>query len=280
MGPMKLSICHTTRYRYSAPLRHSVQSLHLWPVSGPSQHVDFWSLKSLAVLHGRIDALGNHVHHGSIAISHSAPPVLATEVVASGQLTTLNVADWCDPPHLPDPSLFLRSTHITEPHPRMSAWASALLGQPLRQLASGPTGVDQVLTLATAVGLKVGYRKGQTGVDTVALEAFDWGLGVCQDQAHVMVAVCRSIGWPARYVSGYFFDPNEPDLASHAWADVCVDAATRRWVSVDITHACLTDERHARLAVGTDYSTCPPVKGLRRGGGQETMSVDVSIFAM
>jgi len=280
MGPMKLSICHTTRYRYSAPLRHSVQSLHLWPVSGPSQHVDFWSLKSLAVLHGRIDALGNHVHHGSIAISHSAPPVLATEVVASGQLTTLNVADWCDPPHLPDPSLFLRSTHITEPHPRMSAWASALLGLPLSQLASGPTGVDQVLTLATAVGLKVGYRKGQTGVDTVALEAFDWGLGVCQDQAHVMVAVCRSIGWPARYVSGYFFDPNEPDLASHAWADVCVDATTRRWVSVDITHACLTDERHARLAVGTDYSTCPPVKGLRRGGGQETMSVDVSIFAM
>jgi transglutaminase-like putative cysteine protease len=192
----------------------------------------------------------------------------------------LNVADWCDPPHLPDPSLFLRSTHMTEPHPRMSAWASALLGQPLSELAKGPTGVDQVLTLATAVGLKVGYRKGQTGVDTVALEAFDWGLGVCQDQAHVMVAVCRSIGWPARYVSGYFFDPNEPDLASHAWADVCVDAATRRWVSVDITHACLTDERHARLAVGTDYSTCPPVKGLRRGGGQETMAVDVSIFAM
>jgi transglutaminase-like putative cysteine protease len=277
---MKLSIRHITRYTYTQPLLHSVQSLHLWPVSGPSQHVDFWSLKSLAVLHGRIDALGNHVHHGSIAISHSAAPVLATEVVASGQLTTFNVADWCDPPHLPDPSLFLRSTHMTEPHPRMSAWASALLGQPLSELVKGPTGVDQVLTLATAVGQKVGYRKGQTGVDTVALEAFDWGLGVCQDQAHVMVAVCRSIGWPARYVSGYFFDPNEPDLASHAWADVCVDAATRRWVSVDITHACLTDERHARLAVGTDYSTCPPVKGLRRGGGQETMAVDVSIFAM
>lgn len=277
---MKLSIRHITRYTYTQPLLHSVQSLHLWPVSGPSQHVDFWSLKSLAVLHGRTDALGNHVHHGSIAISHAAKPVLATEVVASGQLTTFNVADWCDPPHLPDPSLFLRSTHVSEPHPRMATWASTVLGEPLQTLANGPTSVDQVLALATAVGSKVAYHKGQTGVDTVALEAFDWGRGVCQDQAHVMVAVCRSIGWPARYVSGYFFDPNEPDLASHAWADVCVDVATRRWVSVDITHACLTDERHARLAVGTDYSTCPPVKGLRRGGGVETMAVDVSIFAM
>ena len=277
---MKLSIRHTTRYTYTQPLLHSVQSLHLWPVSGPWQHVDLWSLKSLAVLHGRIDALGNHVHHGSVAISPHATPVLATDVVASGQVTTLGVADWCDAPHLPHPSLFLRATPVSEPHPRMADWASTVLGRPLAELANGPVGVPEVLALVAAVGQKVAYRKGQTGVETVALEAFDWGLGVCQDQAHVMVAVCRSIGWPARYVSGYFYDANEPDLASHAWADVCVDVATRRWVSVDITHTCLTDERHVRLAVGTDYSTCPPVKGLRRGGGQERMTVDVSIFAV
>ena len=110
-----------------------------------------------------------------------------------------------------------------------------------------------------------------------AREAFDWGLGVCQDQAHVMVAVCRSIDLPARYVSGYFYAANEPDLASHAWVDVCVDPANRRWLSLDVTHRCPTDERHIRLAAATDYSACTPVKGLRRGGGEEDMSVGVRI---
>ncbi|MBW8317684.1 MAG: transglutaminase family protein, partial [Hydrogenophaga sp.] len=114
-------------------------------------------------------------------------------------------------------------------------------------------------------------------VETTALEAFDWELGVCQDQAHVMVAVCRSIGLPARYVSGYFYAANEPDLASHAWADVCLDPATRRWISLDVTHRCPTDQRHIRLAAATDYTACLPVKGLRRGGGEESMVVDIRI---
>jgi transglutaminase-like putative cysteine protease len=112
---------------------------------------------------------------------------------------------------------------------------------------------------------------------TTALEAFDWEAGVCQDQAHVMIALCRSLGIPARYVSGYFYAADEPDLASHAWVDVCLDVQQRRWISIDVTHACVTDERHVRLAVGTDYGACPPIKGIRHGGGQEKMTVSVQI---
>jgi transglutaminase-like putative cysteine protease len=123
----------------------------------------------------------------------------------------------------------------------------------------------------------VAYRKNSTHVQTTALEAFDWEVGVCQDQAHVMIAVCRSLGIPARYVSGYFYAADEPDLASHAWVDVCVDVAAHRWVSIDVTHACVTDERHVRLAVGTDYAACPPIKGIRHGGGEESMTVSVQI---
>jgi transglutaminase-like putative cysteine protease len=123
----------------------------------------------------------------------------------------------------------------------------------------------------------VSYKKGSTQVHTTALEAFDWGAGVCQDQAHVFIACCRSLGLPARYVSGYFYAANEPDLASHAWADVCIDVQKRQWVSIDITHACPTDERHVRLAIGTDYNACPPIKGIRQGGGEEEMRVEVTI---
>ena len=59
--------------------------------------------------------------------------------------------------------------------------------------------------------------------------------------------------------------------------DVCLDVAERRWASIDVTHACLTDERHVRLAVGTDYNACPPIKGVRQGGGLETMHVHIRI---
>jgi transglutaminase-like putative cysteine protease len=85
------------------------------------------------------------------------------------------------------------------------------------------------------------------------------------------------LGIPARYVSGYFYAANEPDLASHAWADVCLDIAGRRWASIDVTHSCLIDERHVRLAMGTDYGACPPIKGVRHGGGLESMTVDIKI---
>lgn len=278
---MKLRIHHTTHYTFTTPLRHSVQSLHLWPASGPWQTVNHWELKSPAVLHSRTDALGNHVHHGSFSPSRGQPPVLALDVVASGVVDTHGVSVWTDAPGLPHPALFLRSTPMVEPHVRMARWAADRLGLSEAELAVGPVPTpERVLTLTAAVGDKVRYRKGQTGVETTALEAFDWELGVCQDQAQVMVAVCRSLGWPARYVSGYFYAADEPDLASHAWAEVCVDVGQRRWLSVDITHACATDERHVRLAAGTDYSTCPPIKGVRQGGGREEMGVNIFITAL
>jgi len=100
---------------------------------------------------------------------------------------------------------------------------------------------------------------------------------VAQDQAHVFIAACRANGVPARYVSGYFYAPESPALASHAWADVCVDTDRRRWLSVDVTHECLMDERHVRLAVGPDYAACLPIRGVRHGGGEEAMRVRVEI---
>ncbi len=302
---MKLRIRHTTRYTYTQPLRHAVQVLHLWPVSGPTQTVHEWSLTSPAVLHERLDPLGQRMHHGSFTPQAHLPPVCAVSVVAQGVVQThsappdrpLGLALWLEPqgPGTLHPGVFLRANPVSEPHPRITQWAVQALGLrqppgPFGAPAAGPgptptqppaapstVSVNQVLALAHAVRERVAYRQGQTGVETVALEAFDWGLGVCQDQAHVMLAACRGLGWPARYVSGYFYAANEPELASHAWVDVCVDTAARQWLSVDVTHACPTDERHVRLAAGIDYTACPPVKGQRQGGGEEHLQVQVDI---
>jgi transglutaminase-like putative cysteine protease len=274
---MKLSIRHHTQYRYSEPLIYSVQNLLLWPADGPSQQVLDWRIEVPAKLNPLPDGLGNRCHSFTLQPA-AAQPLLALGIVATGVVLTHGTAVFEDPVTAPHPSFFLRSSALAEPHPRIAQWARVAVPDLAQTLdRSEPPTDAQLLALAAAVANKVRYRSGSTHVETTALEAFDWGLGVCQDQAHVMVAACRSMGLSARYVSGYFFAQNEPDLASHAWVDVCTHPERRRWLSIDVTHHCPTDERYVRLAIGSDYTACPPVKGLRRGGGQETLSVSVQI---
>jgi transglutaminase-like putative cysteine protease len=274
---MKLVIHHNTRFSYSQPLLYAVQSLHLWPVSGACQSVEYWELRTPGTLHAQPDIEGNRVHSFSLS-ARPEQNLRENSIAGRGTVVTHGVSEFTDPLTLPPPGFYLRSTPLAEPHPRMAMWALRVVPGLVAALSRGELpALADLVTLARAVGEKVQYRKGSTGVETTALEAFDWELGVCQDQAHVMVAVCRSIGLPARYVSGYFYAANEPDLASHAWADVCIDPSHRRWLSLDVTHGCATDERHIRLAAATDYSACLPVKGLRRGGGEERMEVDIRI---
>lgn len=274
---MKLVIHHNTLFRYSQPLLYTVQSLHLWPASSECQSVEYWELRVPGTLYSQPDIEGNRVHSFSLS-ARPEQDLRENSIAGRGTVLTHGVSEFTDPMALPPPGFYLRSTPLAEPHPRMAMWALQVVPGLVAALSRGELpSVDDLVTLASAVADKVQYRKGSTGVETTALEAFDWELGVCQDQAHVMVAMCRSIGLPARYVSGYFYAANEPDLASHAWADVCVDPVNRRWLSLDVTHRCPTDERHIRLAAATDYSACLPIKGLRRGGGEESMAVDIRI---
>lgn len=277
---MKLLIQHTTRYQYSQPLLYTVQTLHLWPVSGPSQSVESWDLRVPGALQRQPDIEGNRVH-GFSCVARPEQDLRQLAVVAQGVVHTHGVADFTDPAGPLPAAFYGRPSPLAEPHPRMALWAVQVVPALVASLARGEApAVADLLALTAAVADKVRYRQGQTQVETTALEAFDWELGVCQDQAHVMVAVCRSIGLPARYVSGYFHAADEPDLASHAWADVCLDPGQRRWISLDVTHRCPTDERHVRLAAASDYAACLPLRGLRRGGGEETLSVQVRISAV
>ena len=270
---MKLHIKHTTDYRYTEPLRYALQTLWLTPQSGPAQTVDFWSLGAPRTLFAQLDAFGNTIHSYTF-VGEEGDNVRWSLVNAAGQVQTLGVAEFLDEPGMPLPQLYLRASELASAHPRLLDFGRRFVAAP----SFGQTvELQAILALCAGVAGAVSYKKNSTNVTTTALQAFDAGAGVCQDQAHVMVAVCRSLGIPARYVSGYFYAANEPDLASHAWADVCLDIAARRWVSIDVTHSCLIDERHARLAMGTDYNACPPIKGVRHGGGKESMTVSITI---
>jgi transglutaminase-like putative cysteine protease len=258
---VRLSIHHETQYEYSAPLRYSLQSLRLTPQPSAHQTVLHWALDVPGTLYAERDGYGNAAHTWS-----QAKRLWRGAIRASGVVETHSSPWLVDEPGLPSPWVYLRATALTPAHASLHEIGASLA-----------KGVDErsLLALAGTVCERVAYRAGATTVTTTACEALQLGAGVCQDQAHVFIAACRAWRVPARYVSGYFYSPAA--LASHAWVDVCVDLDKRRWLSVDVTHRCLMDERHVRLAVGPDYAACLPIRGIRHGGGQEAMRVSVAI---
>ena len=261
---MHLSIRHETHYDYSTPLEYALQSLCLTPSANEHQTVQRWALQVPGTLYSQVDGYGNQMHTWTLARR-----VWRGTVRAQGLVETHASPELTDAPGSLAPQVYLRATPLTEPDDALRQ-----LGR--KHFAKGAHRAA-LLALSDEVAARVRYRSGQTDVSTTAARALEQGEGVCQDQAHVMLAACRANGVAARYVSGYFYAPTAPELASHAWVDVCLDLGARRWLSIDITHRCLMDERHVRLAVGPDYAACPPIRGVRSGGGEEAMKVDIAI---
>ena len=121
---------------------------------------------------------------------------------------------------------------------------------------------------------KMPYTPGITSVESTAAEAFAGGAGVCQDHTHAFLACARSLGVPARYVSGYLYSDDSEHLASHAWAEAWIDGL---WYCFDITNGMSRPQRHLKLAIGLDYLDACPVRGMRRGGGSEQMHARVYV---
>jgi transglutaminase-like putative cysteine protease len=140
-------------------------------------------------------------------------------------------------------------------------------------LEPGPLGevLDQLMG---AVGDRIIYEKSVTRPRTDVAEALALGRGVCQDFAHVFIGVCRALGLPARYVSGYLSHPGE--IATHAWCQVWAGEVAG-WVDVDPTHDEFVGDEHVTTAVGRDYHDVPPNRGLWNGRAEESMSVSVKV---
>jgi transglutaminase-like putative cysteine protease len=130
------------------------------------------------------------------------------------------------------------------------------------------------------------YATTATDVNTPALEALRLRKGVCQDLAHVMLGCLRSMGLPARYISGYLLTqppPGQPRLvgtdASHAWVSLYLPAAEGAgcWVDLDPTNDRGAGEDYVTLAVGRDYSDVSPMRGVIHGGANHALRVAVTV---
>jgi transglutaminase-like putative cysteine protease len=264
---MQFHVRHETLYRYAAPVKYSAQSLRLTPRREHRQRVTAWRIAAPGRRVEQVDAYGNITHLLTLDEPHRE-----IRIAVHGMVETNDDAALLPNDGPLSPLAYLAPTRLTA----ADAVVLALSEQHLGRGGKLRTRLD---ALIDAIGARLRYRPGVTDVSDPAEVALARGEGICQDYAHVLIACCRAAGVPARYVSGYrLTDANRP-AASHAWVDVWLpDEAA--WLGIDVAHRELARQRHCRLAVGRDYLDAAPVRGVRRGGGAESMQVDVSIAAM
>jgi transglutaminase-like putative cysteine protease len=265
---MRIRVDYRTHYLYGAPARSIIQILRLTPRPHDGQRVVRWQveLDSDAGLTRGEDALGNITHTAFVG-----GPLGALEVAVRGEVETWDthgvvrdsVERFC-------PEVFLRATDLTAPDAELTAFARDVT-------AGGADELDQLHRLMTAVHREVAFDVEPTHPATTAAEAFALKRGVCQDLSHIFIAAARSIGAPARYVSGHLArDDGQPaQEASHAWAEA--HAPGVGWVGFDPANCVCPTPAYVRVATGLDYLGAAPVRGSRQGGGEEQMSVKLLV---
>ncbi len=265
---MKFSVRHETVYRYTLPVDYSIQQLRLTPRLEPHQRVSAWQIQAPGRLQRIVDAYGNVTHTLVLSTPHEQIRLAVSGTLDIEPLRDGRVPVTDDVPGAAlSPLVFTVATPLTAADEHVQAFAARHLGDARR--------APDFLALATAICDAVVYESGYTEVTSTAAQALALGRGVCQDHAHLFLACCRARGVPARYVSGYVHPGDAPEAASHAWADVWIE--TDGWVSVDVTHREHPRERHCRLAIGRDYLSAAPVRGVRTGGGEESLEVTVTV---
>lgn len=278
---MRLQVFHRTTYTYAGPVRESFNEARLQPADTDGQKVQHFLLKVLPPtrLTHYFDFYRNCVHLFEVPQSHAELVVEASSIVTTRDQPALAAGAPAVP--LADMGAcarvdrcydFLQTSHYVETSPEV--WRLAV------DAAAGRTDAWQVAQALTAhVHREFAYRPHTTHSHTHMREVLRLRAGVCQDFAHVLLGMCRSLRIPARYASGYLYNGPADELkgaqASHAWVEVYLPGAG--WIGLDPTNNRIVDGHYVRVAVGRDYADVPPVKGTYRGAGSRTLGVDVLV---
>ncbi len=282
---MYYSIRHLTRFRYTAPISENVMEVWMQPRSEGAQRCLEFALHTEPHSQPiqRRDYYGNVVHHFTIPGRHSLLTLTAETLVQINEadLPTLPEAlSPCDWGELD--ALTADDAHWDMLMPTAFAHPSTLLDEFAREidLHRRDDPLSLLRWLNSTIYRSFEYVPHSTTVDSPIDDALRQRRGVCQDFAHIMIALIRSLGIPCRYVSGYLFhrtedhDRSEED-ATHAWLEALLPELG--WVGFDPTNDLIATERHIRTAVGRDYADVPPTRGIFRGDADSELDVGVRV---
>jgi transglutaminase-like putative cysteine protease len=283
---MRLEITHETRYLYSDYVRESVMELWLQPLVLPLQRLAGFEIvtEPRAKMSTYRDWLGNIVYHFDVPEKHNELIIRSRAMVETYQA----------PEPLPDRLeagawVHLRSQKIVGQYfdmlrPSRFVETSDLLRAFMEErdlITIPPDPLTGLRVLNHEIYSAFGYVPGVTTAESPIDDALLQRQGVCQDFAHIMLAIARHWGIPSRYVSGYVARKatdtqfrSVPD-ASHAWVECYLPEFG--WVGFDPTNDMLADEHHVVVAYGRDYGDVPPTRGVLKGEASSHLEVDVHV---
>ncbi len=281
---MQLAIRYVSRFVYDEPVRESHNVLRACPADTPRQRLLSYQVKTFPAsrLVTFVDYWGTRVDTFGITEPHSS-----LEVIAEADVVT----QAADSPDEVDVGLdafsdelrrrhaeYLEDSRHTRSDDRLADMArDALTGQ--------VTAVEAIGAIEDAVKATLDYAPGTTDIGVDVGDVIDSGTGVCQDFAHLGIALARSVGMPARYVSGYLYadsqatgdipEEAEVEIQTHAWFEALVPGWG--WWALDPTNPGPVAERHVKIGHGRDYDDVMPLRGVYHGDPDHELGVSVQI---
>jgi transglutaminase-like putative cysteine protease len=296
---MLLHVTHETRYDYTPPVETAQHLAHLKPCPTASQRLVSHTLTirpTPAQCREVPDLYGNTRAFFALESTHDELVVTAESVVETfepvlspGIALRLRWEAVRDRFRYGKGSRFDAASEFVFPSPYVPRHDDFAAYARPSFTADRPT-FDAALDLTRRIYREFKYDAKSTQINTPAVEALAQRKGVCQDFAHIMIGCFRTLGLPARYVSGYLLTqppPGRPRLvgadASHAWVSVYLpgaDGSPGDWVDFDPTNGRQPGEDYVTLAIGRDYSDVSPMRGVLHGGARHTLDVGVTVRPM
>ena len=259
---MRIQVDHHTSYSYERPASGIVQALRLTPRNSDAQYVRRWRVDADVdgTMREGTDPFGNH-----LIMFYAEGLTQRLTLIVTGEADVTDTGGVVRAPETLPPTVYLRSTDLTTADPALHDWAERLRGS---------SDLDTLHALMAALNGRMSFDVAETDAATPASAAFANSAGVCQDFAHIFCAAARCLGIPARYVSGHLARPDHERMeAAHAWAEALVPDLG--WIAFDPANGICATDAYLRVAIGLDYLDAAPVRGARRGGGAEAMTVQV-----
>lgn len=275
---MILEVQHETRLDYSELVTEAVTEVRMEPQSDSQQSCRSFDLvvSPPTQLFRFLDGFGNHVHHFNLLAGHNQVRILAAAIIETHPRLQDPLSSQAPYPLDPQRTELNVLDYLTYRGPVRS---TPLLA-PVLEVLEPQTGMrlgELVLEVAHYIHSHFEYARDVTLSTSPIDDVLEHGKGVCQDFTHLMIAILRAFGVPARYISGYLHRPDK-ESQSHAWCEVWLPDLG--WVGIDPTNDMVVNDHFIKVATGRDFTDVPPNKGVYRGGAEESMSVRVETRAL